>query len=105
MVTKVPLSTDVTDPICLVPFLSIIFRGFGTAVIRLVNAVDILTLELNVVNTGKIGEESYNSVSIEARDSTQSSPLSGANVSLRLSCSVQKQIARIYLYIFLNNHG
>ncbi|GBN67794.1 hypothetical protein AVEN_62885-1 [Araneus ventricosus] len=34
-----------------------------------------------------------------------STPLSGANVFLRFSCSVQKQIARIYMHIFLNNHG
>ncbi|GBL85849.1 hypothetical protein AVEN_63179-1 [Araneus ventricosus] len=38
----------------------------------LVNAVDILTLQFqSVVNAGKIGEEDYNIVSSESRDSTQ----------------------------------
>ncbi|GBL92970.1 hypothetical protein AVEN_54615-1 [Araneus ventricosus] len=49
------------------------------SMISLVNAVNILTLEFeSVLDTGKIGEEDYNIVAIEARDSTQSSHLRSA---------------------------
>ncbi|GBN99757.1 hypothetical protein AVEN_201364-1 [Araneus ventricosus] len=45
----------------------------------LFNVVDTLTLEVqSVVNTSKIGEEDYNTVPIEFRDSTQASRLRSA---------------------------
>ncbi|GBL91742.1 hypothetical protein AVEN_71381-1 [Araneus ventricosus] len=46
---------------------------------RLVNSVDILTLEFeSIVDTGKIGEEGYNIVPIKVRDHTLSSHLRSA---------------------------
>ncbi|GBM92430.1 hypothetical protein AVEN_81046-1 [Araneus ventricosus] len=63
MVIKLPLSRDVTDPICLVSWLLNRCRP------SLINAVDILNIEFeSVVVTGKIGEESYDNVLIKDRD-------------------------------------
>ncbi|GBN67485.1 hypothetical protein AVEN_272879-1 [Araneus ventricosus] len=97
MVAKLPLSTVVTAPTCLAPFLAVVFNSchgsnlFGTfpgsclpwllncCNPNLVNAVDSLTLEFeSVVNTGKIDENVYNFVPIEICDSTQVSRLRSA---------------------------
>ncbi|GBN64213.1 hypothetical protein AVEN_13999-1 [Araneus ventricosus] len=79
MFTKVPLSTDVTDPICLAPFLAIIFLDFWTVSPQSRQRCRYLDLEFaSVVETGKIGEEGYNIVLVKARNSTRSSHLRSA---------------------------
>ncbi|GBO10879.1 hypothetical protein AVEN_41623-1 [Araneus ventricosus] len=78
MVTKMPLSTVGSN----------LFGTFSGNYLpwvlkrchpSLFNVVDILPLEFeSIVNTGEIGEESYNIVPIEIRDSTQASRLRSA---------------------------